>query len=50
MTYETMARIAQQGGAVYFFLIFLGGLVYAMWPKKRDEFRRAARLPLDEEI
>jgi cytochrome c oxidase cbb3-type subunit IV len=49
MTYETVARLAQQGGTVYFVLLFMGGLVYAMWPKKKDEFQRAARLPLDEE-
>jgi len=49
MTYETVSRLAQQGGTVYFFLIFLGGLAYAMWPKKKDEFQRAARLPLEEE-
>jgi cytochrome c oxidase cbb3-type subunit IV len=49
MTYESAARLAQQGGTVYFVLIFLGGLAYAMWPKKKDEFQRAARLPLEEE-
>jgi cytochrome c oxidase cbb3-type subunit 4 len=49
MTYETASRLAQQGGTVYFVLLFLGGLAYAMWPKKKDEFQRAARLPLEEE-
>jgi len=49
MTYETMARIAQQGGAVYFLLIFVAACVYAYWPKRREEFDRVARLPLDEE-
>jgi len=49
MTYETVSRLVQQGGAVYFFVIFLGGVVYAMWPKKKEEFQRAARLPLDED-
>ena len=49
MTYETAARFAQQGGAVYFVLIFAGACLYAFWPKKRAEFEHAARLPLDEE-
>jgi cytochrome c oxidase cbb3-type subunit 4 len=49
MTYETISRIAQQGGTVYFALLFLVGFAYAMWPKKRDEFHRAAQLPLEED-
>ena len=49
MTYETVARFAQQGGALYFFVVFLGGAAYAFWPRKRAEFDRAARLPLDED-
>lgn len=49
MTYETLAKIAQQGGAVYFFVIFLAGVAYAFWPRNREMFERAARLPLDEE-
>lgn len=49
MSYETVSRLAQQGGTVYFVILFLCGLAYAFWPKKKDEFQRAARLPLDEE-
>jgi cytochrome c oxidase cbb3-type subunit IV len=49
MTYETVSRFVQQGGSVYFFLIFLAGVAYAVWPRKRQEFDRAARMPLDEE-
>ena len=49
MTYESIARFAQQGGSVYFFLIFLGGCAYAFWPRKQAEFDHAARLPLDED-
>jgi cytochrome c oxidase cbb3-type subunit IV len=49
MTYETIAKIAQQGGSVYFFLVFLGGVIYACLPRNREEFDRAARLPLDED-
>ena len=49
MTYEAMSRIAQQGGALYFVLMFVAAVAYAVWPRKREEFKRAARLPLDEE-
>ncbi|TCS03933.1 cbb3-type cytochrome c oxidase subunit 3 [Caulobacter sp. BK020] len=49
MTYETVARIAQQGGLIYFGLIFLAGVAYALWPSKTAEYRRAARLPLEDE-
>jgi cytochrome c oxidase cbb3-type subunit 4 len=48
MNYETLASAAQQGGTVYMFLIFLAGCAYALWPKKRAEFEKAARLPLEE--
>jgi len=49
MTYEYLAKIAQQGGAIYFFLIFVAGAAYAYWPRNKEMFDRAARLPLDEE-
>lgn len=49
MTYETVSRIAQQWGAVYFVLMFAVAVAYAVWPRKHQEFQRAARLPLDEE-
>jgi len=49
MTYETISRFVQQGGAVYFGLMFLAVLVYALWPKNKERFERAARLPLEEE-
>lgn len=47
MTYEDLARFAQQGGTLYFMLIFLAGVVYALLPKKKAEFDRAARMPLE---
>ncbi len=49
MTYETLSRIVQQGGTVYFSLLFLMVCVYAFWPKNKETFDRAARLPLDED-
>jgi cytochrome c oxidase cbb3-type subunit 4 len=49
MTYDLVARFAQQAGTVYFLLIFAGGAAYALWPKNKEGFARAARLPLEEE-
>jgi cytochrome c oxidase cbb3-type subunit 4 len=49
LDYETVSRFAQQGGLVYFTLIFAAGLVYAFWPKHKQDFDRLARLPLDED-
>ena len=49
MSYETVSRLAQQGGTVYFALIFLAVCVYAFWPSKKAEFDKAARAPLDAE-
>ena len=49
MTYETVSRAVQQGGTIYFVLLFLVGVVYAFWPSKKAEFDKAARAALDAE-
>ena len=49
MTYETLSRFAQQGGSIYFSLLFVAVLIYALWPRNRTRFDAAARIPLDEE-
>lgn len=49
ISYETVARFAQQAGLIYFGLIFLAGVVYALRPSKKAEFQHAARMPLDDE-
>jgi cytochrome c oxidase cbb3-type subunit 4 len=48
MTYETVSRFAQQAGLIYFGLIFLAGSVWALLPRNRETYRRAARMPLEE--
>ena len=40
LTYETVARFAQQGGTIYFGLIFFAGLIYALRPKHKEAFKR----------
>ena len=48
-TYESLAEFAQTAGTVYFFLLFIGTLVYALWPENRARFADAARMPLRED-
>ena len=48
-TYQTVARIAQQGGSLYFMLLFLAACAYAFWPRNRDTFRKAARAALSQD-
>lgn len=49
LSYEQVARFAQQGGTLYFVVIFLAGVVYALWPKNGQAFRDMAHLPLRED-
>jgi cytochrome c oxidase cbb3-type subunit 4 len=49
MSYDTFARIAQQGGTIYFFVIFVAGCLYALWPRKKADFQEAARIPLEDD-
>jgi cytochrome c oxidase cbb3-type subunit 4 len=39
----------EAGGTVYFSLLFAMVCVYAFWPRNKETFDRAARLPLDED-
>ena len=48
-TYEMLAQFARSGGTVYCFVLFLGVLVYALWPANREAFNEAARMPLRED-
>lgn len=47
MTYETLASFAQTGGLIYAIAIFACVVAYALWPKNKPTFDRAASLPLD---
>ena len=49
LSYEQVARFVQQGGTLYFLVIFLAGVAYALWPKNRDAFREMAQLPLKDD-
>lgn len=49
MTYETVSSFAQTWGLLYFFALFLGVLVYALWPSAQKSFDEAAAIPLKED-
>ena len=48
-TYASLASFAQTWGLIYFFVIFMGVLVYALWPSNRRSFDEASRVPLRED-
>jgi cytochrome c oxidase cbb3-type subunit 4 len=48
-TYETVAAFAQTWGLVYFIVVFLAVVAYALWPASRRRFDEAARMPLRED-
>jgi len=46
MSYDTLAHVIKLGGTVAFFSIFILAIIYALWPKNKARFDRAASLPL----
>jgi cytochrome c oxidase cbb3-type subunit 4 len=49
VNYEAVARFAQQGGTIYFGLIFAAGLIYALRPRHKASFQHLAQLPLQDD-
>lgn len=49
LSYEAVATFAQQGGTVFFGLIFAAGVIYALWPRHKQAFQRLAQLPLEDD-
>jgi cytochrome c oxidase cbb3-type subunit 4 len=48
LTYETVSRVAQQAGTLYFTLIFIVALAWALWPRNKADFDDAAQIPFRE--
>ncbi len=48
-TYQFFAEFAQTWGLVYFLVLFIAVLVYALWPSLQKKFDEAARVPLRED-
>lgn len=47
MSYITVAGVTQSLSLVFFMVLFIGVVIYALWPGNREEFEHAARLPLE---
>lgn len=48
MSYDTIAHFIKIGGTVAFFAVFVLAIIYALWPKNKERFERAAKLPLND--
>ncbi|MBL27438.1 MAG: CcoQ/FixQ family Cbb3-type cytochrome c oxidase assembly chaperone [Rhodospirillaceae bacterium] len=48
MDYHAVSHFAQTWGLVFLVVLFLGVLVYALWPKNKKKFEEAARMPLED--
>ena len=48
-TYESLRSFIGTGGLIYFGVIFIAVLIYALAPSNRKKFDAAARIPLEED-
>jgi cytochrome c oxidase cbb3-type subunit 4 len=48
-TYKQFAEFAQTWGLLYFVLIFLAVVAYALWPSNKKKFDDASKIPLRED-
>jgi cytochrome c oxidase cbb3-type subunit 4 len=49
MSYEDVLSFSQSWGGVYFMIMFLVALTYALWPANRKGFDEAAQIPLHDD-
>ena len=49
MDYQSVSAFAQSFGLLYLFGLFLIILVYALWPRNKEKFDKAAQIPLEED-
>ena len=48
-TYKMLAQFAQTWGMLYFLVVFIASLLYALWPPLKGKFDEYARMPLRED-
>jgi cytochrome c oxidase cbb3-type subunit 4 len=49
MTYHDVLYVSETYGLVYLVVMFAVVLAYALWPRNKKKFDRAARMPLEED-
>ncbi len=49
MDYDTLVSITQIAGLILFIGLFVGVLIYALWPGNKKRFERASKVPLDQD-
>jgi cytochrome c oxidase cbb3-type subunit 4 len=49
MTYQDVLYVSETYGLVYLVVMFAVVLAYALWPRNKKKFDRAARMPLEED-
>ncbi len=48
MTHEIVVQLVGTYGQLYIIAIFAVAALYALWPRNREKFERAARIPMDD--
>lgn len=48
MSLDQAAHLAQTMGLVLLTLLFVGAVIYALWPSNHQQFQHAARTPLED--
>ncbi len=49
MTYQTVAAFTQSLSLLIFFTLFIGVVIYAVWPGNQKTFDRASQLPFEND-
>lgn len=49
MTYETVVQLSQTTMLIFFIVLFLAVVAYALWPSNQAKFEHAARIPLQRD-
>lgn len=49
MTFDDIYTFAREWWVVWFMALFLGIIIWAFLPSKKDEFEKASKLPLEED-
>lgn len=49
MQYHEVVRHAHTGGLMLLVVCFVVSVVYALWPANRENFKAAARVPLESD-